>query len=635
MKLKDVKIKTKLIVGFGIILMLTIVVYAIGWNSIAGIDDEVDKADDSNRLVKYILEVRIHEKNFIIRKDKKDLLNFHKDINNIIQQAENNKDANKQNTGNDKMEQVVEKVKEYENSFDEYVKLETEKDNYSDKMRITGRKIQNDAGILKNGNILLSVLELRRYEKNYILYKDHVLEAGDKKHLQIFIDYYENILNALMEDRNNTKLNSNIELYNTVESGLKEYYSYFNEFVELTKKQVEIDSDMVSYAREIIGLCQDAREEQKEIMLDEILRNKILILGFLIVVLVLGVLIAIVIIRAIILPLAKSVDYANKLANGDMTAEIEVDNKDEIGVFVDALKSMAQQIREAVINILSGSDNIASASTQISASSQELSQSASEQASSLEDISSSIEQMNSNIDQNTKNAKQTEEIANIAAENIVKGSQKASETARSMYTIAEKISIIGDIAFQTNILALNAAVEAARAGEHGKGFGVIAAEIGKLAERSKIAAAEIDELSGTGVNNAEDSEKLLSELVPEIRKTASLVQEITAASQEQYSGSEQINTTILQLNEITQQNAAFSEEMATSAEELSSQADQLLESVSFFNIGNDSGTKQPYKALMFKKKKTKIEYRQKERPKGVSIDLDGNRDTLDDEYERF
>ena len=635
MKLKDVKIKTKLIVGFGIILMLTIVVYAIGWNSIAGIDDEVDKADDSNRLVKYILEVRIHEENFIIRKDKKDLLNFHKNINNIIQQAENNKDANKQNTGNDKMEQVVEKVKEYENSFDEYVKLETEKDNYSDKMRITGRKIQNDAGILKNGNILLSVLELRRYEKNYILYKDHVLEAGDKKHLQIFIDYYENILNALMEDRNNTKLNSNIELYNTVESGLKEYYSYFNEFVELTKKQVEIDSDMVSYAREIIGLCQDAREEQKEIMLDEILRNKILILGFLIVVLVLGVLIAIVIIRAIILPLAKSVDYANKLANGDMTAEIEVDNKDEIGVFVDALKSMAQQIREAVINILSGSDNIASASTQISASSQELSQSASEQASSLEDISSSIEQMNSNIDQNTKNAKQTEEIANIAAENIVKGSQKASETARSMYTIAEKISIIGDIAFQTNILALNAAVEAARAGEHGKGFGVIAAEIGKLAERSKIAAAEIDELSGTGVNNAEDSEKLLSELVHEIRKTASLVQEITAASQEQYSGSEQINTTILQLNEITQQNAAFSEEMATSAEELSSQADQLLESVSFFNVGSDSGTKQPYKALMFKKKKAMKENRQKQKSKGVEINLGEKGDTLDDEYERF
>ncbi len=335
------------------------------------------------------------------------------------------------------------------------------------------------------------------------------------------------------------------------------------------------------------------------------------------------------------LKIKKASDTVLRLSEGNYITGIEGISKDEIGVFLGYLNTMIEKHKEIIQIIKIASENVAAAGTELSSGSQELSQGASEQASSLEEILVSIEQMNSNIDQNTKNAKQTEEIANIAAENIVKGSQKASETARSMYTIAEKISIIGDIAFQTNILALNAAVEAARAGEHGKGFGVIAAEIGKLAERSKIAAAEIDELSGTGVNNAEDSEKLLSELVPEIRKTASLVQEITAASQEQYSGSEQINTTILQLNEITQQNAAFSEEMATSAEELSSQADQLLESVSFFNVGSDSGTKQPYKAIMSKKKKAMKENRQKQKSKGVEINLGEKGDTLDDEYERF
>ena len=331
----------------------------------------------------------------------------------------------------------------------------------------------------------------------------------------------------------------------------------------------------------------------------------------------------------------KASDIILMLSEGDYTAGIEEDSKDEIGVLLGFLNTMTNKQKEIIQTVKNASENVAAAGTELSSGSQELSQGASEQASSLEEVSSSLEEMASSIKQNALNAKKTEEIANMAADNIENGSAKVSETAESMRIIAEKISIIGDIAFQTNILALNAAVEAARAGEHGKGFGVVAAEVGKLADRSKVAATEIDELSRICVLNTEDSKKLLIELVPEMRKTATLVQDITAASQEQNSGFDQINITVQQLNEITQQNAASSEEIATSAEELSSQADRLLESVSFFNVGDDSGTKQPYKALMSKKKKAMKENRQKQKQKGVNINLEKKGDTLDDEYERF
>lgn len=299
------------------------------------------------------------------------------------------------------------------------------------------------------------------------------------------------------------------------------------------------------------------------------------------------ILITVFLSRSITSALKKGVEFARHIAQGDLTVSLNVNQQDEIGDLARALSQMLARLKDIVMNIRSGADSIAAASAQISNGSQQLSEGATEQASSTEEISSSMEEMVSNIQQNTDNAKQTENISGRATESMVDMSKIGRESFDSIRTIAEKITIINDIAFQTNLLALNAAVEAARAGEHGRGFAVVAAEVRKLAERSKLAADEIESLSKNSLKITEKTRESLDALVPEIQKTSQLVQEITAASIEQNAGADQINSAIQQLNIVTQQNAASSEEMATSAEELSSQAESLKEAVSFFKTEED------------------------------------------------
>lgn len=281
------------------------------------------------------------------------------------------------------------------------------------------------------------------------------------------------------------------------------------------------------------------------------------------------------------------VTKAKLIAEGDLTVELKMrSEKDEL---IQSLQEMVRSVSEVVEQVQSAADNIAAASQEISATAQQISQGATEQAAAAEEVSSSMEQMSSNIQQNKDNAQQTEKISYSATQGMEKVSIASKDSLSSIKKIAEKISIIGDIAFQTNILALNAAVEAARAGEHGRGFAVVAAEVRKLAERSKIAAEEINTLSKTSVEVTEDSAKLMQTIIPEVEKTAKLVQEITAASLEQDSGANQISNALNQLSQVTQQNTAGAEEMASSTEELSSQAEQLKEMISFFNVNNQTG----------------------------------------------
>ncbi len=270
------------------------------------------------------------------------------------------------------------------------------------------------------------------------------------------------------------------------------------------------------------------------------------------------------------------------LAKGDLTFQVRP--ADDQDVVRGAVKKVKDDLHQLIGNIKQATGQVASGSQAISASSSEMSRGASIQAASAEEASSSIEEMNANIRQNAENALQTEKIATQAAKDAEEGGKAVSQTVGAMKQIADKIMIIEEIARQTNLLALNAAIEAARAGEHGKGFAVVAAEVRKLAERSQNAAGEINELSTNSVEVAEKAGKLLEVIVPDIKKTAELVQEISAASKEQDAGAGQINQSIQQLDGVIQQNASASEEMASTAEELSSQSEQLAEMIAFFVI---------------------------------------------------
>ncbi|MFH2066452.1 MAG: methyl-accepting chemotaxis protein [Pseudomonadota bacterium] len=275
-------------------------------------------------------------------------------------------------------------------------------------------------------------------------------------------------------------------------------------------------------------------------------------------------------------------NIAQEISNGNLKVKVEKRSKED--QLMASLDRMLKGLTHIVVNVQTAANQVAAGSQQINTSGQQMSQGSTEQAASVEEISSSMEQMNSTVQQTADNAKETATIAQKAALNAEEGGKAVSETVLAMNTISAKISIVEEIARQTNMLALNAAIEAARAGEHGKGFAVVAAEVRKLAERSQSAAKEISTYSTTSVEISEKAGKLLENIVPNIKRTSELVQEISAASSEQASGINQVSEAISQLDQIIQQNAAATEEMASTSEELTDQADHLKEVIAFFKI---------------------------------------------------
>jgi methyl-accepting chemotaxis protein len=428
-------------------------------------------------------------------------------------------------------------------------------------------------------------LEIMRAEKEEVNYKDRTAWNKMQKLLPELMGMYDK-LQTITSDA------AQLKLIEDARTATREYTEAAQIWIKNDDGLKAILAEMARLGNDVIRQAQ-AAEDAGYAQLG-IARNdaekltgeaNVIIIGTIIGSVVVGIAIALFLASLITNPLIKGVAFARQVAAGDLTATIDLDQKDEIGQLASALKEMVAKLREVIGEVTSVAQQVTSGSEEISHSAQGLSQGATEQAASVEETSSAMEQMSSNIAQNTDNANTTQGIAEQASKDAAEGGAAVGESVRAMKEIASKIGIIEEIARQTNLLALNAAIEAARAGEHGKGFAVVAAEVRKLAERSQMAAGEISQLSSSSVGVAERAGGIINRLVPDIQRTAELILEIAAGSREQNQGASQINQAIQQLDKVIQRNAASSEEMAATAEELNAHAETMSQAISFFKLG--------------------------------------------------
>lgn len=606
------KLSSKLMLGFGSVLGLLLVLAAISFwaleNSSDGFSQYRGLARDTNlsgRLQANMLMVRMNVKDFIITGSDKDLEHFDDYFKKMREFLGEATEEIKKPERARLVAAANEHVNSYGQYFDEVKEFRVQRNHYvNDILNIGGPKMErnltriletaerdNDMdAAFRSGLALRNLLLARLYVVKFL--NDNSQASVDRVNSEMAeLGKGLQVLDKNLQNPERRKLLS--EIFNLKEA----YESAFNSVVKVIFER----NDVITNQLDRLGpaIAKDVEDVKLSVMADQDVlgpqlqaaNNQAIMLAVVIsiIALAVGVFTAGFIIRTVNRQLgsdpAEIATVAHRISGGDLDIHFV---EPAMGVYGN-MRAMAQQLTRVVSDVREGSGNVASGSTELSASAQGLSQGATEQAASIEEVSASIEEMASNIQQNTQNAQTTEEIAIKSAADAKESGSAVNEAVSAMKNIAEKISIIEEIARQTNLLALNAAIEAARAGEHGKGFAVVAAEVRKLAERSGNAAGEISELSATTVNVAEKAGDMLENLVPNIQKTAELVQEISSASAEQNSGADQISKAITQLDSVIQQNASASEEMASTSEELSAQSLQLENTMSFFKVSGYSG----------------------------------------------
>ncbi len=633
MNFNNLTIRTKLIFAFSFLVVITLGVFVMGTANLSGMNDQIDRisSETSNkikvaaRINQDILFISRAEKNLVLAQTESEMQEYATAIESrkvALQQRILQLNDLVDEDGRTALQNFQSKWKEYNRTLDKIIEfsmlnsnmkasnlsqgdankifdqavlsLTMIRDNFKNKADQSGATSSIVNSVYLSSSLLETLRDIQSAEKDFILAED--IKTMDKIALQLegFRIKGEQLISGL------TRTITSLEDKLAFEQFKKEYNQYKNlseEVIRLAsengnKKAFELSTgearSLHDEATAAMALIVDKNDRQLEIDAAESdanyasARNGMILLTLIAV--AVSALIAYWIINSISKSIAEAKQALSKVAEGDLSSDVEIRNEDEIGDLLKALQRTVVKLREIIGSVRGAVENIASASQQLSSSSQEVAQGASEQAASAEEVSSSMEEMSSTIQQNTDNASQTEKIAMKASETMELTNSSVSRTVQSMREIAEKINVIGEIANKTDLLALNAAVEAARAGEHGKGFAVVASAVRKLAESSQLAANEINGLTEDSVQVSEKSGELLKEIVPDIQRTAQLVQEISASSREQSTGAEQVNMAIQQLNEVTQRNASAAEEMATSSEELASQAQELESTISFFKV---------------------------------------------------
>ncbi|NLD95039.1 MAG: chemotaxis protein [Fibrobacter sp.] len=430
----------------------------------------------------------------------------------------------------------------------------------------------------KREDLIKSIEMLRgRMSKASDDYEASIVSDEGKKIFEDFIEARKNIATYVTALYTLTRAGKEKEAFELIETKLAETSKTEEQIIE------RLIATNVTIAKQTSANNTKLTSESSTIL------QTVMITGV-----ILAILIGLFLTFSITKPLNQGVAAMQELAKGNLLVsfnEKTLKVADETGILTRAMKMMCDQLKHTITFAFEASENVSSGSVQLSSASQNISQGSSEQAASVEEISASIEEMTASINQNADNANQTEKIAMKSSTDAREGGDAVQKTVSAMKQIAEKISIIQEIARQTNLLSLNASIEAARAGEHGKGFAVVASAVQKLAERSQDAAEEISKLSKSSVDVAEKAGDMLNKLVPDIQKTAELVAEINAASAEQNKGIQQVNSAIQQFNQVVQTNASASEELASTSEELASQADELKNRLEFFKVDNNQSVR--------------------------------------------